>query len=81
MTKWHILLAINIPRKNSTPHIHILDSIYNINRKLMLYVMVAYYTDKYITFNKGQSIGHMEPPMGNMSQTSVNSVMIQKNDE
>ena len=40
--------------------------------------MVANYTNKYITFNKGQYIEHMEPPIDRMSQTSVNSVITQK---
>ena len=33
--------------------------------------MVANYTKKHVTFNKGQSIGHMELPTGKMSQTHV----------
>ena len=40
--------------------------------------MVANYTNKHVTFNKGQCIGHMEPPIDNMSQTSVNSVITEK---
>ena len=44
----------------------------------MLYVMVANYANKLITFNKGQGIGHMELPIDKMSQTSVNSITPQK---
>ena len=44
----------------------------------MLYVMIANYTNKHVAFNKGQCIGHMEPPINKMSQTSVNSVITQK---
>ena len=44
----------------------------------MQYVMVANHTNKHITFNKGQCIGHTEPPTDRTSQTSVNSVMTQK---
>ena len=40
--------------------------------------MVANYTNKHITFNKGQWIGHMEPWIDKMSQKSVNSVIMQK---
>ena len=39
----------------------------------MLYVLVADYTNKHITFNKGQCIGNMEPHIVRMSQTSVNT--------
>ena len=40
--------------------------------------MVANYTNKHITFNKGQFIGYMEPPIGKMPQTCVKSVTTQK---
>ena len=40
--------------------------------------MVANYTNKHITFNKGQCIGHMEPTIDRMSQILVNSVTTQK---
>ena len=53
--------------KEPDPHIHILNSIYNIKRKSMLYLMVANNTNKHITFNKGQCIGHMEPPIDRTS--------------
>ena len=76
-TKWHISLAINTSRRKLTP-IQILNGIYNIKGKSMQYVMVANNTIKHITFNKGQCIGYMEPPIDGMSQTSVNSVLTQK---
>ena len=60
------------------PKIHVIDGIYNIKGKLMLYVMVAHYINKHATFNKGQCIGHMEPLFDNMSLMSVNSVITQK---
>ena len=41
-------------------------------------MIVVNYINKHITFNKGQYMGHMEPPIDSMSQTSVNSVMTQK---
>ena len=44
----------------------------------MLYVMVANYANKHITFSKGQCIGYMEPPIDRISQTSGNSFMAQK---
>ena len=44
----------------------------------MLCGMVANYMNKHITFNKGQCIGHMEPPIDRMSQTSVNSVTTER---
>ena len=34
--------------------------------------------NKHVTFNKGQCIGHMEPSIDNMPQTSVKSIITQK---
>ena len=65
-------------KKGLNPNIHVIDSIYNIKGKSTLHIIVVNYTNKYITFNKGQCKGHMEPPIDNMSQTSVNSVITQK---
>ena len=59
------------------PNIHPLDGIYS-KKKSMLYVMVANYANKHITFNKGQCIEHMEPPIDKMSNTSLNSLTTQK---
>ena len=65
-------------KKGLNPNTHATDGIYNIKGKLTLNIMVANYRNKHGTFNKGQCIGHMELPINNMSQTSVNSVITQK---
>ena len=65
-------------KKGFDSNVHTHDGIYSIKGKSTLYVKVANYTNKHITFNKGQCIGHMEPPIDRMSQTSVNSVTTQK---
>ena len=49
--------------KNGNPNIHVIDGIYNIKGNQTLYIMVVNYTNKHVPFNKGQCIGHMEPPM------------------
>ena len=43
-----------------------------------LHVPVANYTNKHVTFNKEQCIGHMEPSIDYMPQTPVNSIATQK---
>ena len=43
-----------------------------------LHFLVANYTNKHIIFNKGQCIGHIEPSMIHMLQTSINSLTTQK---
>ena len=65
-------------KKELDPNIHILDYIDNMERKSMLYVMVANYTNKHIIFNRGQCIRHMEPPIDWISQTPFNSITTQK---
>ena len=65
-------------KKGLNPNIHVIDDIYNIKGKLTPHTIVANYTNKHITFSKGQCIGPMEPPIDNMLQTSVNSVITQK---
>ena len=35
-------------------------------------------TNKHITFNKGQCIGHIEPSIDHMLETSINSLITQK---
>ena len=55
------------------PNIHVIDGIYNIKGRSTLHVLVANYTNKYITFNKGQCIGHIGPAIDHMLQTSITS--------
>ena len=59
-------------------HPYLINSIYNIKNKSPLHVIVANYTNKHVTFNKGQCIGKMELPINSILQTSVNSVITQK---
>ena len=56
-------------KKGLNPNINEVDGIYNIKGKWTLYVMVANYTNKHVTFNKGQFIDHMEPVIDNMSSS------------
>ena len=58
---------------------HVLDGIYNIKgRRSTLHKLTANYTNKHVTFNKGQCIGHKEPSIDHMLQRSINSHMTQK---
>ena len=64
--------------KGLDTNIHVIDGIYNIKGRSTLHVLVASYTNKHVTFNKGQWIGHMEPSIDHMPQTSLNSLTIHK---
>ena len=45
--------------------------------QLYMYLVVNY-TNKHITFNKGQCIGYKEPSIDHMPQTFINSLATQK---
>ena len=55
-----------------------IDGTYNIKDKSTLHFHVANYTNKHVTFNKGQSIGHLEPSIDHMPQTAITSFTTQK---
>ena len=60
------------------PSIHVIDGIYNIKDGSTLHILIANYTNKHVTFNKGQHIGHIEPSNDHMPQNSINSLTTQK---
>ena len=64
--------------KGLDPNIHVIYGTCNIKGKSTLHIIVANYTNKHVTLNKGQCIGHMEPTINSMPQTSVNSIITQK---
>ena len=67
INNWHVNRGLDA-------NIHVIDGIYNIKHRSTLHVLVANYTSKHATFNKGQSIGHIEPSDDHMLQTSINSL-------
>ena len=46
--------------KGKGPNINIVNGIHNIKGKTSINVLVSNYTNKHITFNKGQYVGHLE---------------------
>ena len=47
--------------KGRDPNINIINSIYQIKGKTSVNILVSNYTNKHITFNKGEYKGHLEP--------------------
>ena len=47
--------------KGRDPNIIIINGIHNIKGKTSVNVLVSNYTNKYITFNKGEYVRHLEP--------------------
>ena len=46
--------------KGEDPNINIINGIHNIKDKTSVYILVSHYTNKHITFNKGEYVGHLE---------------------
>ena len=55
--------------KGKDPNINIVNGLHDIEGKTSIYVLVSNYTNKHITFNKGEYIGCLEPAI----EDSVNS--------
>ena len=75
---------MTIQQKGRDPNINIINSIHSIKGKTSVNVLVSNYTNKHITFNKGEYIGCIEPAItDNMTidqpeTHSANSVTLQK---
>ena len=51
----------NNSAKGRDPNINIIDGIHKIKGKTSVNILVSNYTNKCITFNKGEYIGYLEP--------------------
>ena len=75
----------NNTSKGKDPNINIISGIHKIKGKTSVNVLVSNYTNRHLTFNKGEYMGHLEPAV--MDDTTIeqskahkaNSVML-KND-
>ena len=70
--------------KGRDPNINIIRSIHKINGRISVNVLVSNYTNKHLTFHKGEYIGHLEPAV--VDDTTIdqrdthqtNSITLQK---
>ena len=75
---------MTIQQREETPDINIINGIHNIKGKTSVNILVSNYTNKCITFNKGEYIGHLEPTITDDTTIdqpethSANSVTLQK---
>ena len=58
--------------KGKDPYINIINGIHNVKGKTSVNILVSNYTNKHITFNKGEYIGHLEPSIDEIPQSSAN---------
>ena len=49
--------------KGRDPNINIINGIHNIKGKTSVNILVSNNTNKHITFNKGEYVGHLEPAL------------------
>ena len=54
-------LTDDIPPKGRDPNINIISGIHKIKGKTSVNILVSNYTNKHLTFYKGEYIGHLEP--------------------
>ena len=70
--------------KGRDPNINIINGIHKIKGKKFVNILVSNYTNKHITVNKGEYIGHLEPTitgdatMDDSKSHSTNSITLQK---
>ena len=57
--------------KGKDPNINIINSIHNIKGKTSVNILVSNYTNKHITFNKGEYIGCLEPAIEDSANSDL----------
>ena len=55
--------------KGQDPNINIINGIHKIKGKTSVNILVSYYTNKHVIFNKGEYIGHLKPTI--MDDTAI----------
>ena len=78
-------MAYFITDENSTkgkdPNINIITDIHKIKGKTSVNILVSNYTNKHVTFNKGEYIGHLEPTITDhttIESHTTHSITLQK---
>ena len=68
--------------KGRDPNINIIDGIHNIKDRTSVNILVSNYTNKHLTFHKGEYIGHLEPAIPDSTDQRdihhANSVTLKK---
>ena len=59
-------------KKGRGPNINITNGIHNNKGKTSVKILMSNYTNRHITFNKGDDIGHLEPPIDEMPPFPAN---------
>ena len=77
----HFIMDDSMP-KGRDPNINIIDGIHKIKDRSTVNVLLSNYTNKHLTFHKGEYIGHLEPiELGSTDQGEMhqaNSITLKK---
>ena len=69
-------------QKERDPNINIIDGIHKVKDRTSVNILVSNYTNKHLTFHKGEYIGHLEPaalnPTDQRDTHQANSVTLKK---
>ena len=57
--------------KGKDPNINLVNGIYNIKGKTFVNILVSNYSNKHVTFNKGEYVGHLQPTIENIEEKNV----------
>ena len=57
--------------KGKDPNVNIVNGIHNINGKTSVNILVSNYSNKHITFNKGEYVGHLEPTIRTLMKKRI----------
>ena len=75
---------MTIQQRVEEPNFNIINGIHKIKGRKSVNISVSNYTNKHITFNKGEYIGHLEPTItdhttiDDLEPHSANSITLQK---
>ena len=58
--------------------VRLIDGVHDISRNATLQVLVINNSNQHVNFPKGMKIGHLEPPIDNLTQISINSATTQQ---
>ena len=77
----HFITDDNTP-KGRDPNINIIDGIHQIKDRTLLNILISNYTNKHLTFHKGEYIGHLKPivldPTDQNDAHQANSITLKK---
>ena len=66
-------IMVQDSKKRKDPNMHIIYGIHNIKGKTFVNVLVSNCTNKHVTFNKGEHVGHLETLIEDMQQIPEDS--------